>query len=276
MVGVWWMVMMGPAHAADGPCPSASDENDTCVSSPVVVDEGWLDLPTAPGDFGSALDALGTPPVEAVAPAEDAAASEQPQAEAAPPPARIPAMLRDRWGVRPRISAVGWVDGDWGFALGGSVVHQWWAITERPAHGVGETRLDLSGRVGGIEGPDLRLTSVHGAWLGPVGLTAGGALRLDRYSDGASELPLALTVGPQARLALKLGWAVPWAAFTPAWIVAGERPPAPSRAEGVDEWMAEGGVDLDARPLTWRFSGALRETGAGRLWEAGFGLHLHL
>ena len=43
-----------------------------------------------------------------------------------------------------------------------------------------------------------------------------------------------------------------------------------------DEWMAEGGVDLDARPLTWRFSGALRETGAGRLWEAGFGLHLHL
>jgi hypothetical protein len=266
------MLWLGPAWASDEPCPPAPDEDDQCVATPVDKDPGWVDLPTTPGDFGSALDALGTPPAEEVEPEPQDGASPPSPAEIAPAPERVPALLRDRWGVRPRISAVGRVGGQWGIALGGSVVHQWWAITERPLHGVGETRLDLSGRVGKIEGPDLRLTSVHGAWIGPVGLTAGGAARLDRYGDGTPELPLALTVGPQARLALKLGWAVPWGAFTPAWIVAGERPPA----KNLDEWTAEGGVDLDGRPLTWRFSGALRETGTGRLWEAGFGLHLHL
>ena len=272
LVLLLWFVL--PLFAADEPCALGEAPSEACPGARLADDEGWIDLPSAPGDFGSALDALGGGRDDA-ADGERASTSDEqatgPATDAAGAPDRAPALLRSRWGVRPRVSAVGRVEGDWGLALGGSLTHQWWAITDRRARGVGETRLDLSGRVGRIEGPDLRLISAHGVWLGPVGLMAGGALRVDRYADTAPELPLALTGGPHGRVALLLGPAVPWGAFTPAWVLAGERSPVGD----VDEWTAEAGLDLDARPMTYRFSGALRETGTGRLWETGFGLHLH-
>jgi hypothetical protein len=145
----------------------------------------------------------------------------------------------------------------------------------------GETRLRALGAFGGVDGWDLSLESTHGAWLGPVGLLAGPAVRAGALATrraGAlsadTTAPAALSLGPQARLALQLGPVVPWAAATPAWLLAGDRAPVAGRPW--HELELAGGVALDTRPVGFRLSGAWRELSAGNAWEAALGVQLRV
>ncbi len=271
--------------AADTASAPASPAQDT-VADP---DAGWNLLPPPPRDFGSALDPLSAAPRPS--PADDTAVptdgATSGTTEEAPLHPEAP-LVRDRWGVRPKLTLTGLPGGPTGLALGGSFSHQWWVLSAAPVRGAGETKLDLAGRVGGLSGPDLRLVSAHGLWLGPVGLFAGPALRLERLETDRPALPLGLTVGPQLRIAAELGPFLPWAAATPSWLVAGR---------GGDfelEKTLDLGLDIDVGPVDLRLSGALRDTAAGAattgvtekpstgdvagptIWEAGVGLAFSL
>lgn len=259
------LLLIAPALADDPPAepPAEAPPAEAPPADPLPDDDsGWLTL-DVPADFGSAL-------ASALPPSQDPAArpSLAPEPDLPPPPA----PLRGRWGLRPWLGATG-LGGRWGGAAGASVSHQWWTLTSRAVQPAGETRLRALGAFGGVDGWDLSLESTHGAWLGPVGLLAGPALRAGALSADTTA-PAALSLGPQARLALQLGPVVPWAAATPAWLLAGDRAPVAGRPW--HELELAGGVALDTRPVGFRLSGAWRELSAGAAWEAALGLQLRV
>jgi hypothetical protein len=266
------LLLQGAIQAAE----PATTEPATAEPATAAEEEvPWVALPDAARDFGSALapldEALRVPP--AAPPAEASASITTAPSATLPEPER--ALARGRFGLRPRLAAAGFQDGPWGVALGGTVSHQWWMLSDRPVRPAGETHLDAVGRLGAVGGPDLRLTTSHGVWLGPVGLLAGGSLRYDRLSaDDGSAPPLeaGLTLGPQPRVALRLGPLRPWASWTPAWVLAGPR----TDLVGLDEQTWEGGLDVPLRAIDLRLSGELRDTPDTELWGLALGLRLHI
>ncbi len=255
------LLIAGLAHAED-PSPPADD------------DSGWTDLSPTDEVLGSALAPLETrapepvelpPEVEALR-RQVAAATAAARAADAPRPT---ARTRGRFGGRPRLAAAGITDDAWGLLVGASLTHQWWRLSDRVVRPAGATRLDVGGRVGDARGADLRLASVHGVWFGPVGLLAGPVARWDRLTGEAAALPAGRPVGPQVRAALRLPGLLPWAAASRGWVLAG------ARAAGPEDTL-DFGLDLGRSGLTWRLSGAVRDTTIGTLWEAGLGFHLQL
>lgn len=265
------------ATPAEAEAPPPGEES----AAPADDDAGWVDLSPPAGDLGSALAPLETrepeqldlPPelAEAMAEAEGALAAAQDRIPGMRPKART----RGRFGGRPRLAATGIAEDSWGMLLGVSATHQWWRLSDRPVRPAGETRLDLGGRVGAARGGDVRLTSIHGVWFGPVGVLGGAARRWDRLAGASATLDGGLTVGPQARVALRLPGFLPWAAGTRSWVVAGPRAETADGSVVIEDTL-DFGVDLGESGAIWRFSGALRDTRVGTVWEAGLGLHLQL
>lgn len=211
-------------------------------------DGGWIDL-EAEADFGSALDA-------------------QPSEATGRP-------LRGRFAFRP-VLAVQELSGTWGPSAGGSLSHQWWSLRPGRLAPVGETRLRATASFGAMRGHDLALESTHGAWVGDspaVALLVGPELRFDCLSSDSGELPTALTLGPQARLALRLGPLTPWTSVTPTWTLYGERLDLDAPWHGLT--MAAG-LAWDARPLSLRLSGSQHDSGEATARTLTLGLHLRL
>jgi hypothetical protein len=247
-------------------------------------DAGWEPIPGETEQFSSALTPLlpapaGPIPAGASGPAAPtpvtdpdggalrAAGEPVASSEHSPKP-----LLRGRFGARPRMGMVAVAAGATGFVLGGSVFHQWWQLSERTVRPAGEARLDLSGRMGDLQGGDFRLHTAHGIWLGPWGLFGGGAVRWDGLHTPAGEMVLApgLTVGPQLKSGLTLGPLRPWVGYTPSFVVAGPRD------RGMEAtWDA--GLALQLGALQLRSVGDLRRVGAQEehtVWQLTFGLGL--
>lgn len=266
---MWMLWMGGLAAAEEAAPPPEAPETEAAPLSPAT---DWIPLPPSGVAFPSALTPLGAaPPAPAATPSTSSAPI--PTATSAAPLPPPGDLTRARFSLRPRLARAGLVGGPAGMALGAAFGHQWWQLTDDTLRFAGETRLDLLGRVGDIAGPDLRLSSAQGLWLGPVGLFGGGALRYDALLpdvDDGPGLQAGLSLGPQGRAALDLGPLLPWVAFTPAWVLAG-----PRSAESIEQTW-EGGLDLRGKHLDVRLSGAHRTAADLALWEAGLGLSFHL
>ncbi|MCB9780687.1 MAG: hypothetical protein H6742_19120 [Alphaproteobacteria bacterium] len=270
----------GSSSPDDG--PSSPDDGS---SSP---DDGWIEL-SVPVDFGSALDdpALDGAPNGT----DDAGLAElvalDPDSELALP-GKSP-TLRSRVGVRPWLGAfvrertTGPARGSAG--AGATVGWQWWSLRATTLQPAGETQLQAVAPFGGLKGWQLGLDSVHGAWLGPVGLLVGPSVQAGALNGPADLDPIspALLLGPTARLALQLGSLVPWVAGGPRWQLAGSRPHGGATALGGpwDGLALGAGVVLDSRPLGLRLSAeridTIGDSGTrARTWQAALGLHLRL
>jgi hypothetical protein len=263
-----WMLWMGGLAAAEEAAPPPEAPK---VEAPPAAD--WIPLPPSGVAFPSALTPLGAPPPAAVNPTPAIPTAPKPTTTPAAPLPPAGDLVRSRLSLRPRLARAGLVGGPAGMALGAAVGHQWWQLSDDTLRFAGESRLDLLGRVGDVAGPDLRLTSTHGLWLGPVGLLAGGALRYDALLPdvgGGPGLQAGLSLGPQGRAALDLGPLLPWVAYTPAWVLAG-----PRSAETLEQTW-DGGLDLRGNHVDLRLSGAYRTAADLALWEAGLGLSFHL
>lgn len=230
-----------------------ADEPDDTTGEDDSDDGGWIDL-DAEADFGSALD-------------------RQPSDATGSP-------LRGRFALRP-VLGVQELDGAWGGNAGGTISHQWWSLRPRRLAPVGETRLRLAGSFGGLRGHELALESTHGAWLGPpdgesgpsIGLLLGPELRQDRLSSDETALTSAWTLGPQARLALRLGPLTPWAAVTPTWTLHGDRADLDAPWDGLS---LAAGLAMDGRPIGIRLAYRQHESGEATARELALGLHLRL
>lgn len=259
-------------------CPARADEpaEEPAEEPAASSNDGWLDL-SVPVDFGSALDSALETTLPATAEADLAEATLVTE-----PPSDPPQLLRGRFGLRPYLGLTG-LDGTWGGAAGLTVSHQWWPLRERVLRPAGQSELRGCLPFGPVSGWDLRLDSTHGAWLGPVGLLLGPSLRAGALRAEAASAPVALTLGPQARLAVRAGPLTPWAALTPAWLLAGER--GDLLDAPWDELTTTAGLALDGKPLGLRLSGEWRRVsvthpadppGLSTLWQANLGLHLRL
>ncbi len=274
--GLGSMVGSGPAWAEGAEGQEGEDEP--------APDTGWEPIPGEEEQFSSALTPLlpapaGPTPEGASGPTgpdpavgADGGAGRAVGETGASSEVSLRPLLRGRFGVRPRMGMVAVAAGPMGFVLGGSVFHQWWQLSERTVRPAGEARLDLSGRMGDLQGGDFRLHTAHGVWLGPWGIFGGGALRWDGLHTPADGMVLApgLTVGPQVRTGLTLGPLRPWVGFTPAFIVAGPR------ERGI-EATYDAGLALQLGALQLRSVGDLRRLGAeeeGTVWQLTFGLGL--
>lgn len=259
------LVWAAPASADDAAPPEAIDA-DAAPAAPPPNPAPWLSL-ELPADFGSALDG----------PAPASLLPDDPTRIEDILPLPVPmASLTGRFSFRPRLTALGIAaaDGGWGMAAGGAIGHQWWTLWDRPVRPVGQTQLSLMGAFGDARGLIAGATSTVGLWGGPVGVLVGPRLGLDalRFAAGA-DLPLAWTVGPEARLAGQVGRLTPFVAAAPLWIVGDGRP---GLGATWDELSLGGGLDLDHAPLGLRLGGEWRDTTAGPRWEASLGLTLSL
>lgn len=240
-------------------------------ADPPVAPPEWVDL-GVPVDFSSAIETAFE--AEAADPTGQGDLSELMglAQDAVAPGLR----LRGRFGLRPQLGLVGTRSGageDIGGLAGLALTHQWWSLKEVGAKLAGQSDLRAYGRFGGLSGGALQLDSAVGPWLGPVGVLLGGGLRADKLqSDSGMAQAPALVGGPTARLSLVLGPLSPWAALTPGWVLAGDRPGLPSVPW--DEFDLRFGLVLHRQQVSWRLSGGWRATGAGNLWEAGVGIHL--
>ncbi len=266
------LLALGLARAEEG----AGEEpvEDASEASEEAGDDeeggGWIEL-SAPVDFGSAIDDLepldqpDAPDLRALAVAYgDELGDDE----------REGPRLRARWALRPYLGATGLAvqDGGWGGRAGLVVGHQWWSLTTGKVRPAGHTELQATLPFGALRGWEVGLDATAGAWLGPVGLLAGPSMLADRqtWRDGAQVQP-ALDLGPQARLAVRLGPLVPWAAATPSWLLVGDRPGLDAPW---DQLRVTAGLAIDSRPLAWRLSGSWRDLAAGPAWEAALGVHL--
>ena len=283
MVLRFTILLCAPAAVAAAQEPESAEEEggDPLETEEVAgpsVDEGWIEL-APPEGLPSALE--GIAPVEA--------------GEGGIPPigGAAPARLRGRFFFRPWLGATGIVGAAAGPTAGGLVGHQWWSLRETTVAPVGESRLVVTAPFGRLRGYDLDLASTAGLWAGPVGLLAGGELRLDRWAAPTATVDSGLTLGPTARLALRLGPFSPWVAYTPAWQLWGPRldqdeafrtwtqahpdqfVPTPAWRWG-DESTWSGGLEISARPFSWRLSASHRAVGMDTVWTAALGLQLEL
>lgn len=259
-----WAASAG-AEDAPAPDPTAAPAPDPAAAPPPNPN-AWLSL-ELPADFGSALDGPAPPSLLP----DDPTRLE----DVLPLPAPM-ATLTGRFSFRPRLTALGIAaaDGGWGLAAGGALGHQWWTLWDRPLRPVGQSQLSLMGAFGDARGLIAGATTTVGLWAGPVGVLVGARLGLDslRFDAGAN-LPLAWTLGPEARLAGQLGRLTPFLNAAPLWVL-GDGRVGPGASW--DELSLGGGLDLDRAPFGLRLAGEWRDTTAGPRWEASLGLTLSL
>lgn len=259
-----------PASPGTSPPPAAPTEPappaDPPKPPPPADESGWIEL-SVPVDFASAVDQPKS--------ISDASEGKILESMLSLPTAGL--QLRGRWAIRPwlGVTGLGGQTGGYGGTLGAQFGHQWWSLREHTVRPAGETRIRGLLFYGGVSGAQLDVDSTAGVWFGPVGVMAGPALRLDRlHWHGDANLPTALSLGPEGRLAVQIGPVTPWAAVTPSWILVGSR--SGVRDAPWSELTVEAGVAFDTHPVALRLSGARTSTIVGPTWEAALGFQLNV
>ncbi len=250
----------GVPETSDEPAP-AEDAATTPAAEPILI---HLDiaLPSALDGLDQAAGELSQEPTLELGDLKELA--------------RDHALLRGRFGLRPRLAWTGWAgDSGWGMRGGLALRHRWWSLLPMGPQWLGESTLSASLAFAGARGPEASLSSLAGAWLGPVALLLGPRLAWDRtsYTDGP-QLESGLTLGPLVSLSAELGPIALQAGGGPGWLLAGQRSAEqlPLRAE----LLGMAGLGLQRGVIQWTLRGQGRHTEAGTLLEASLGLSLRL
>lgn len=186
------------------------------------------------------------------------------------------AVVRGRFGMRPRLGWTGWVGQPGGAVRAGAVLrHRWWSLLPLGPQWTGESALSASLAFAGARGPEASAHSLAGAWVGPVSLMVGPRLawQATSFDDGAS-LSGGLSAGPLALAAGELGPVSLQLGFSPGWLLAGERGPADLPL--AEEWFGLAGLGLQLGIVECGLRGQVLDTEAGTLLDLGLALSISL
>lgn len=179
-------------------------------------------------------------------------------------------LMRGRLSARPLLLVVGAQGEDGGQAgvgLGGALLHRWWPLGDDERTIGGETRLEAVYNLGAPEGYQLALSSLVGAWRGPLGVHAGPSLRYDAavWEEAGVTQQAGLLAGGRLLTSIALG---------PVNLYAGADLAGGLTADRQLEWMPLGGVMLQRGWIQLLSRASWRVTPDGALWTAGLGVHI--
>jgi hypothetical protein len=186
------------------------------------------------------------------------------------------ALLRGRFGLRPRLGWTGWVGQPGGAMRAGATLrHRWWSLLPVGPQWSGESALSGSLAFAGARGPEASAHSLVGAWVGPVSLMVGPRLAWQASSFTRGEpLPGGLSAGPLAVAATGLGPLSLQVGGGPGWLLAGERDPADLPLG--EEWFGLAGLGAQLGVVQVGLRGQALGTDAGTLLDLTFALSLSL
>ena len=163
--------------------------------------------------------------------------------------------------------------------LGITVGRRYWQLRDGPyfsADVAGHAEFPLAGAKGSW---DLGLTTLGGAWLGPVGVQSGPRLSGSRYSLGEDVLPATGAVDGVAQVIVDASVVQLSASVAPRWYLSDARESAVGARpfEGLgDEISATGGLGLTRGAMRLNADFTRRWTSAGTIDRVGFGIRMRL